>query len=100
MSDALESNDMGQGERAVEPLDYATASLNCARAELGARRRSLDVMQTRLDSEEIDLETAISDDYDADLVEVISELTGRQIAFETSLQASAQILRMTLLNYL
>jgi len=57
-------------------------------------------MQTRLDSEEIDLQTAISNDYDADLVQVISDLTGRQIAFQASLQSSAAIFQMTLLDYL
>jgi len=100
LTDALEANDLGEVERSIELLDAQMVGLNFARAELGARQQGLDTMQTRLDSEDIDLQTAISDDYDADLVEVISDLTGRQIAFQASLQSSAAIFQMTLLDYL
>ena len=97
---ALRANDEVEAQRAFETLDWSMTSLNFARAELGARQQSLDVMQMRLESEEINLRAALSEDFDADLAEVISEFTGRQIAYEASLQSTASIFQMTLLDYL
>lgn len=97
---ALEADDIEQAERAIELLDREMVSINFARAGLGARQQGLDIMQTRLEDENVNLQTALSEDFDVDLVEVISEFNGRQIALEASLRSSASIFQMTLLNYL
>jgi len=100
LKEALQNNDMPEAERAIEMLDTHTVNLNFGQAELGARMQGLDVMRARLESEEVDLRSAMSLDFDADMVEVISNFTGRQAALEASLRASGSILQMTLLNYL
>lgn len=96
----LIANDMAEVERALAMLDQRTEVFNFARSELGARQQAIDVLQQRTESEEIELRQAISLDYDVDLAEVISSLTGRQVAYQASLAAIAEISRMTLLNYL
>ena len=98
--DALINNDLPGIERAVGMLDDAFQTVNFARAELGARQQALDAIRTRMEDEDVQLRDMLSKDFDADLVEVISELTARQTAFEAALQSSAQILSLTLLDYL
>jgi len=67
---------------------------------LGARQQGVEVLKNRLDIEDVELQQALSLEYDADLSAVISELTARQAAFQASLQAMAKIYQMSLLDYL
>jgi len=97
---ALMNNDMGEIERSIALLDQQTDELNFARAELGARQQGLDIMQARLDNEEIELNESLSRDFDVDMIQAISDFTARQISFEASLRTAAQVLAVTLLDYL
>ena len=87
-------------ERAIFMLDAYMLEINFARAELASRQQGLDAVQLRLDSEEVDLRATLSLEYDADFVEVVSDLTGRQAALQAGLMSTAKILQMTLLDYL
>ncbi len=100
LKNALLNNDTVEAERAIALLDEQVLQMNFARAELGARQQGLDILQNRLENETIDLKTALSNDFDADFAQVISDLTGRQIALEAALRSSGAILQMTLLDYL
>ena len=97
---ALLTNDLWEMDRSVEMLDRRTVDFNFSRAELGARQQGLDVLQQRLDSEEIELRQTMSGEYDVDMAEVVSELSAKQIAYEASLRVIALISQMSLLNYL
>lgn len=96
----LEANDLTATQRAVDMLEESFQTVNFARAELGAKQQALDGVQARLEDENVQLRSILSEEYDADLVEVISNLTARQASFEASLQSTAQILKLSLLNYL
>jgi flagellin-like hook-associated protein FlgL len=48
----------------------------------------------------VQLQSALSDEIDVDLVEAISNLTARQISLQASLQAMANVLQLSLLNFL
>jgi flagellar hook-associated protein 3 FlgL len=100
LKQALQSNDTYGIQRALDILDSSTQQLDFAHAELGARQQGLVAMTDRLSSENIQLKTVLSNEYDADITQVISDLTGQQVAFQAALRASASILQMTLLNYL
>lgn len=100
LSTALREGDLVEAERDIEMLDRASTSLSFVRAELGIRQQGLDVIQSRLEDEQVELKEAISLDLDADLVEAISNYQARQTALQASLMASANMLRLSLLNYL
>ncbi len=100
LQSALEANDLWTIERSIEILDEQVLRMNFARAELGARQQGLDVMQLRLDDEEVELRQALSLDHDADLAEAISNLTARQVALEASLRTIGELSRITLLDFL
>jgi flagellin-like hook-associated protein FlgL len=100
LRDALRANDLRAIERSIELLDESTLDLNFARSELGARQQYVDVLQTRLDVEEVTLRDTLSLDIDVDIVESISALTARQASFEAALRASALVSQLSLLNFL
>ncbi|MGA2059302.1 MAG: flagellar hook-associated protein FlgL [Thermoguttaceae bacterium] len=100
LKQALQNNDTAGIERAMGLLDTSTQQLDYAHAELGARQQGLDTMKDRLSSENIELQNVLSNEYDADITQVVSDLAGQQTTFQAALKATASILQMTLLNYL
>ncbi len=100
LRDALQGNDINAIERALAKVDSDIGRVTFARAEVGARWQGLIQTEQSLQEEEIQLRSALSDEIDVDLVEAISQLTARQISLEASLRTSANILQLSLLNFL
>lgn len=100
LADALNQNDILEVERLLAQLDASAENVTLARAEVGARQQSLDVLHDRIDTEVIDLKSVLSNEIEVDLTEAISNLTAKQAAYQASLQMTAQTVRLTLLDYL
>ena len=100
LRDALQDNNVSQVQRAIDLLDEGVTGLNFARAELGARQQSLEVLKDRLETEDIELKETLSFEYDVDIAQVISDLTARQVAYEASLRSMGSISQLSLLDYL
>ncbi len=100
LADALQTNNTVEVERILAQLDTTSENVTLARAEVGARQQSLDVLTLRVDSEIIDLKGVLSNEIEVDLTEAISNLAGKQASYQASLQMTAQIVRLTLLDYL
>jgi flagellin-like hook-associated protein FlgL len=100
LQDALQNNDDEGMLRASALLDEAFDNANFARGSIGAQGQSLQAIQAHLDDEQTELKSNLSDQIDVDFVQAISDLTARQAAFQASLQLSAQLQQLTLLNYL
>ncbi|MCC6123436.1 MAG: hypothetical protein IT426_00590 [Pirellulales bacterium] len=100
MRDAIRSNNLPELGRSVDMLDEATTNLNYTRAELGSRQQGLQMVQDSLATEDIDLQSALSQNRDVDMVQVVSELAARQAAYQASLMSLGKIMQISLLNYL
>ena len=100
LADAIRANNKLDIEDAVARLDEDHTRLNFSRAEIGARSNILEVMQTRIDNEVIELKGVVSEEIDVDLVQAISDLTARQASFQASLQSAAQSFRLSLLDFI
>lgn len=100
IEEGLKNGDLVALQRAMQMLDAATLRATLVRAELGARQQGLDVLQDRLETEDVELQSALSLEYDADFIEVVSQLAARQAAFQASMIATGKIFEMSLLNYL
>jgi flagellin-like hook-associated protein FlgL len=100
LREALNSGDISSIERAISAIDGDIARASFAHAEIGARERALDISQRSLEDEDVQLRSALSDEIDVDLIEAISNLTARQISLEASLRAMANVLQLSLLNFL
>jgi flagellin-like hook-associated protein FlgL len=97
---ALETNDQPELNRAVTMLDTAAEQITFVRAEVGVRQNSLSNILTREQNQVLEIKSNLSIDYDTDYAEAASEFSGRQIAYQASLQAAAAIFQMTLLDYI
>jgi flagellin-like hook-associated protein FlgL len=97
---ALEQGSVEEIGRSIDRLDTDLSRVNFAAAEIGTRLQNLAVVDIRLQDENVQLQSALSQDLDVDLVEAISNLTARQYAFEASLRTAASLLQITLLNYI
>jgi flagellar hook-associated protein 3 len=97
---ALENNDVVEIGRSLERLDVDLNRVNFARGEIGSRLQSLDIVRNRLQDESVQLQAALSEEIDVDLVEAISNLTARQYALQASLQTTASILNLSILDYI
>jgi flagellar hook-associated protein 3 FlgL len=100
LHDALTNFSHEKLSRAVTLLDHDFDRVNFARAEVGARNQTIDTIKSQLDDEETQLKSNLSDAIDTNLPQAISDLAGRQAAFQASLQLAAQVFQATLLNYL
>jgi len=97
---ALENNDTNGINRSITLLDGATSQLNLARADLGARESSLNSISNSLADDQNNLQSTLSNTVDVDMASAITNLTALQTSFSATLQMTAQLSRMTLLNYL
>ncbi|MEO2045532.1 MAG: flagellin [Pirellulales bacterium] len=100
LRDALTASDIPAIERAVANIDLDIDRVSFARAEVGARQQGLELAQTNLQDEDVLLRSALSEEIDVDLVEAISNFLARQASLEASLRTSANILQLTLLNFI
>jgi flagellin-like hook-associated protein FlgL len=97
---ALESNDVPGMERAITGIDADIDRVTSARSDVGAREQALDITTQNMQDEDVQLRSALSEDMDVDLVQAISEMTARQVSLEASLKTTANILQLSLLNFL
>jgi flagellar hook-associated protein 3 len=100
LKSALQSGDVTQIGAAITPLDNDLSRLNFARAEIGSRTQTLGVISTRLTDENTQLSSSLSNETDVDLVQAISNLTAKQYSLQASLQTTANIMNLSILNYL
>ena len=100
LREALANDDFPAIGREISRIDEDLDRVNFARSEIGARLQSLDSLQSRHQDEEVALKSALSQEIDVDLAEAISEFTTRQFALQSALQTSANLLQMSILNFI
>ncbi len=100
LRDALADNDVPAIERAAALLEDDIDRVTFAQADVGTRFKNLELARFNLEDEEIQVRAALSEEIDVDLVQAISDLTARQISLEASLRATANILQLSLLNFI
>lgn len=97
---ALEDSDLVGISDAYATLEEDLDRTTFARSELGSRIQTLEVLKTRNEDEEVQLRSTLSEAIDADLAEVISDFTARQFALQATLQTTASLLQLSVLDFL
>lgn len=97
---ALESNDVEGIQDALPELTAAHNNVQDLFGDLGARANMLSLAATRIEEQQINLQTFKSDAQDVELEKAISELVNRQAALEAALMANSRVLQTTLADYL
>lgn len=97
---AVRDGDPAVIERLQQQLDADRETVNQVRGRVGLWTQDLDRMQAVADDTVIDLNAQLSQEVDADIAKVITDITARQTSQEASLKLIAQSARMSLLDFL
>ncbi|MDC7767488.1 flagellar hook-associated protein FlgL [Priestia megaterium] len=96
----FEQNDVSSLRDLSSQLDTQISTLLAERSELGARSNRLELIGNRLDSQEITATKMLSDNEDAEIEKVITDLTVQESLHRAALGVGAQIIQPTLLDFL
>ncbi len=97
----LRSGDLESvGGEDLAGLEQLRGAWSLARGDVGARLQDIEQLSTTHTRRIDDLTERISDSRDVDLTEAILELTQAQTAYSASLQASAQVMNLSLLDFM
>ncbi len=97
---ALQSNDTAGEQRAMGLLTTSMQTLSDAREQLGVNEQSLSTITTQVSNEQLNLQTVMSNSYDTDMASAVSQYTAAQIAYQATLQTTASLLQLSLMNYI
>ena len=100
LTTALTSNNVSGIQAALPALQAAQDQILAARGDVGARMNRVQTASDNLDSMKISLKKIISAKQDVDILQVTSDLTTQQTAFQVALSASAKTSQLSLLDYL
>lgn len=100
LQEAVRAGNTKDLDRLVAALDDDIARLSSARGIVGTRQRNVADLQSRTEDQQIQLKETESNEIDADLASVISDLSSRQAALQASLQLMGRQTQLTLFDYL
>lgn len=100
LSRALGTGDTMEIAGAMNGLDSAFSGVQQRLSEVGARTNRLEVARSNVEALDLNLQTLRSDLQDADVEAAVSDLIGRQIAYQSALLATSKIMSTTLTDYL
>ena len=84
----------------ISRFDSAIDNNVSTRAEIGAKMNRLDLTQSRLEDQEINLRSLKSENEDVDIAETIMELRMQESVYQDSLASGARVMQPTLLDFL
>ena len=100
LRDALKNNDAAGITAASEGLAADYTRTTQVRGETGARVQGLESRQNRLEDEDLATQSLLSSLADTDFAEAVSRFQTLQNALQASLQTTASVMEMSLLDFL
>lgn len=100
LKEALESNDQEGISDLIHDLEAASDQTSAAISTCGVRATRLEIASTNLNDMELSLAELISETEDADISEVITKLSMKEIALQASYSVAAKIGNMTILDWI
>lgn len=100
IQNSLEDNKSADLEGLLKRLDGTMDSLYAERSELGARYNRLEMIDDRIGQQEVMANRVLSDNEDADIERVITDLKTQESVHRAALGVGARILQPTLLDFL
>ncbi|MDR2641924.1 MAG: hypothetical protein LBC74_03945 [Planctomycetaceae bacterium] len=97
---AMEVNDAREIERAAGLLSYSIEKFNGARTTVGVMLTSLDNVQEQLSNENVRFQNTLETTYYIDYADASLAYLAQELAYQASLQITASMFQMSLLNYL
>ncbi len=97
---ALNNNDLAGISGSISGLDSSLKQIQQAQGDVGARENRLQTAGNVLTGTKDYLTKNLSSKQDADSLQVLSDLSKEQIAYQATLAANAQFAKMSLLDYM
>ncbi|BDG45070.1 flagellar hook-associated protein FlgL [Saccharococcus caldoxylosilyticus] len=97
----LQTGKTGQDlNKYLQYIDKHLSNILSERAELGARNNRIELMEARADEQEVIAQQILSDNEDADIERVITDLKTQESVHRAALGVGARIIQPTLLDFL
>jgi flagellar hook-associated protein 3 FlgL len=97
---ALNANDTTGIQSAVADMDTSFEQVSLAVSDIGGRISRLNATLADLESSKLNVQISLSVVEDADITQVISDLTRRQTALEAAIISASKIFRLSIFNYI
>lgn len=97
---ALENDDSPALQSLVADLDKVTNNMSTERSELGARTNRLDLVENRIDQQNVLANKVLSDNEDADIEKVIMDMTTQESVHRAALSVGSRIIQPSLMDFL
>lgn len=97
---ALRTNDKEEIQESIDRLDQSLSQVILGRAQVGSRIQNLNRTQESLQKSIVDNRAVASQMEDADLFQVVSDLTKTDSALKATLETSGRLLQPSLLDFL
>lgn len=100
LKDAVRDGDISEIERLQAVLDIDLDRSTRIRGRVGIWSQTLDRLHTVSENDLVQMQRQLSDERDAEIATVISDLNQRQISLEASMRLLGQTSQLTVLNFL
>jgi flagellar hook-associated protein 3 FlgL len=100
MANVLEGNDLEGIRQMLNKLQINLNRVIEARSKIGALSSQLEAYKSILEDRTIRVNSSLSELVDADLAQVITELSSRQLAYQATLLAVKRLFDETLISLL
>jgi len=100
IENTLKGTSAGNLDNLLKDLDNHMNSVLAERAELGARVNRLELIEQRLSTQQVIAQQMISDNEDADIEKVITDLKTQESVHRAALAVGARIIQPTLVDFL
>jgi flagellar hook-associated protein 3 FlgL len=100
IEDAMRANDTAAIEAELDNLQGGTDQIRRERGKTGNNTAKVERAMVNLQDVQINLQETLSRYEDADLIEAITNMTQQENALEVALQVTAQVSRLSILDYL
>ncbi len=97
---ALDADDQAGIASAMTALETSFTGVQALVGEIGARQNQVDTIRTQLDALQQNLDVYRSDLSEVDMEKAITEMVGRQTAYQAAMLASSKVLGLSLTDYL
>lgn len=100
IQEKMANNDTEGLDDLLSRLDTVTDDLTTERTELGARYNRLELVETRLDSQNVLANKVLSDNEDVDMEKAITNLSVQESVHNAALSVAAKIIQTSLVDFL
>lgn len=100
LRDALTANDSSTVATVSTSLQTSENTIIDSISQQGAIQSGIQVIQSQQQTSATNLDSLVSQDRDADMAQVMTQLSQAQVAYQASLQSTALIMSKSLINYL